>query len=88
MFEIRLVRRSSYKRRHDEIWPELAEALWDAGLRNYTLFRRGRQVIAHVECLDVATAFGRGRGDGGDDRWSGWFEDVIEALTDEERNLM
>lgn len=27
-----------YKRRHDEIWPELRDALKDAGIYDYTIF--------------------------------------------------
>lgn len=27
-----------YKRRHDEIWPELEKVLSEAGIRNYTIF--------------------------------------------------
>ena len=27
-----------YKKRHDEIWPELEKVLSDAGIRNYSIF--------------------------------------------------
>jgi len=30
--------RDEYKRRHDEIWPELAQALRDAGVYDYSIF--------------------------------------------------
>jgi L-rhamnose mutarotase len=30
--------KEEYKRRHDEIWPELAQLLSDAGVRDYTIF--------------------------------------------------
>ena len=36
---------AEYKRRHDEIWPDLVEAIQQAGLRNYSLFRRGQDVV-------------------------------------------
>jgi L-rhamnose mutarotase len=39
-----------YERRHNEAWPELLEALKDSGFSNYSLFRRGLEVIAYVEC--------------------------------------
>ena len=29
---------AEYRRRHDEIWPELASALHDAGVRDYSIF--------------------------------------------------
>ena len=47
-----------YVRRHVEIWPELAETMKAAGFGNYTLFRRGLDVIAYCECEpDVETCF-------------------------------
>lgn len=87
-FEIRPGTEAEYRRRHDEIWPELVSAIKDAGLRNYTLFRRGTTIIAYVEAEpDVATAFGRLAGNDANARWSAWFEDIIVALTDEDGNL-
>ena len=29
---------AEYKRRHDELWPELAKALCDAGVSDYSIF--------------------------------------------------
>jgi len=87
-FELIEGREDEYKRRHDEIWPELVRALKDAGISNYTLFRRGRHVIAYCECEpDAATAFGRVGATEVNARWAAWFEDVIERLTDAEGNL-
>jgi len=31
-----------YKRRHDAIWPELVQALHDAGIRDYSIFLDSR----------------------------------------------
>lgn len=31
-------RAEEYRRRHDEIWPELARALHEAGIRDYSIF--------------------------------------------------
>ena|SRR5579871_953516 len=39
-----------YERRHAEIWPELVQALQESGFSNYSLFRRGVEVIAYAEC--------------------------------------
>jgi L-rhamnose mutarotase len=73
-----------YKRRHDAIWPELVTALREADVRNYTLFRRGREVIGYAECYpDASTAFGKVAATEVDARWSKWFEDVIEQRFDE-----
>ena len=87
-FEIYPGQEAEYKRRHDEIWPELVSAIKDAGFANYSLFRRGQEVVAYVECHpDVATAFGKLSENEANARWSEWFQDVIVSLTDEQGNL-
>ena len=87
-FEIRQGTEDEYEKRHDEIWPELVEAIKDAGLANYTLFRRGTEIIAYVEAHpDVATAFGKLAPSEVNRRWAEWFSDIIVSLTDEHGNL-
>jgi L-rhamnose mutarotase len=88
-FEIYPGQEDEYKRRHDEIWPEMSAAVRDSGMRNYSLFRRGQQIVGYCECEpDVATALGRIGATEVNRRWAAWFEEVIVALTDEEGNLM
>lgn len=87
-FEIRPGTEDEYKRRHDEIWPELVEAIKDSGFENYSLFRSGTTIVAYVECYpDVATAFAKLGPHEANARWSEWFEDVIVSLTDENGEL-
>jgi len=87
-FELYPGKEDEYKKRHDDIWPELVEAIRDSGFRNYGLFRRGLQVVGYVECHpDVATAFSKLGAYEVNARWAKWFEDVIVRLVDEEGNL-
>lgn len=87
-FEIYGGKEEEYKRRHDEIWPDMVAAISDAGLRNYTLFRRGTTVIGYVECHpDVDTAFARIANSEVNARWAEWFDDVIASLADENGRL-
>ena len=87
-FEIYAGKEAEYKRRHDEIWPELVTAIQDAGIKNYSLFRRSTEIIAYAECHpDVATAFGKVGATEVNARWAAWFEDVIVKLADEQGNL-
>lgn len=87
-FEIYPGQEVEYKRRHDEIWPELVAELKKAGVNNYTLFRRGQRIIAYCECEpDAATAFAAVGRTEVNQRWSEWFEDVIVDLTDESGDL-
>ena len=49
-FELAPGMEDEYEFRHKNVWPELLAALEDAGFSNYSLFRRGTEVIAYVEC--------------------------------------
>lgn len=78
-----------YERRHREIWPELVAELSRAGVRNYSLFRRGTTVIAYAECHpDAATAFGAVGATEVNARWADWFTDVLAQHTDESGQLI
>jgi L-rhamnose mutarotase len=84
-FELRPGAEREYHRRHDEIWPEMVDALKASGFSNYTLFRRGTTVFAYVECHpDRATAFAAMAGTEVDKRWQDWFTDVIARITDDD----
>lgn len=70
-------------RRHVEIWPEMVEAMKAAGFANYTLFRRGTDVIAVCECHpDVETCFARFAERGIGERWQESMAGLIDGLTD------
>jgi L-rhamnose mutarotase len=87
-FTLKPGREAEYRRRHDEIWPELVEAIRAAGIRNYTLFRRGLEVIAYCECHPSAgSAFAKLAATDVNARWAASFEDVIESLADERGEL-
>lgn len=87
-FTIRPGTEDEYKRRHDAIWPELIDAITASGFTNYSLFRRDLQVIAYAECRpDVASAFAALGAYDANRRWSEWFEDIIDSLTDTDGNV-
>ena len=39
-----------YKRRHDNIWPELKALLKSAGIKNYTIWNVGNELFGYFEC--------------------------------------
>lgn len=45
-----------YVRRHREMWPEMTEALNQAGIHNYTIWQRGDRLIGYYECESVRRA--------------------------------
>ncbi|MGE4585438.1 MAG: L-rhamnose mutarotase [Sphaerochaeta sp.] len=38
-----------YAKRHAEIWPEVREVLVESGIRNYSIWIRGTEVIGYFE---------------------------------------
>lgn len=79
---------SEYDQRHDEIWPEMEVALRDSGWNNYSLFRRGTNVIGYCECEpDVATALERMGDTDVNERWQESMSHLIADITDEQGNL-
>ena len=74
-----------YERRHAEVWPELVEALHEAGFSNYSLFRRGTEVIAYAECQPtVEAALARLARFEVNDRWSAYIRSIMTRSVDEE----
>ena len=51
--EVRPGYEEEYRRRHDEIWPEMVEALREAGVRNYSIFRHGLTLFGYFETDDL-----------------------------------
>lgn len=45
-----------YVAAHAAVWPEMLQALRDAGIRNYTIFRDGNRVFGYFESDDPARA--------------------------------
>src|SRR5918997_5963510 len=53
VLEVRPGYEDEYKRRHDEIWPEMLVALKEAGIRNYSIFRHGLTLFGYFETNDL-----------------------------------
>ncbi len=55
--QVRTDRLAEYTRRHSEVWPDMLQALRDAGWRNYSLFLgEDGLLIGYVEADDLAAA--------------------------------
>jgi L-rhamnose mutarotase len=78
-----------YQRRHDELWPEMHDALKAAGYTNYSLFRRGSTVIGYAECEpDVTTVLETMAASPVTPRWNESFQGIIKRLTDDSGDMM
>ena len=45
-----------YVAAHQEVWPEMLEALSAAGIHNYTIFRSGNEMFGYFEAHDLERA--------------------------------
>lgn len=43
-------KQEEYKKRHDNIWPEMKKVLENAGIRNYTIWMTGNELFGYYEC--------------------------------------
>jgi L-rhamnose mutarotase len=82
-------RAADYDRLHAEAWPEMLEAIVDAGFRNYGGFRRGAHVVYYGEFYpDMATVFARIGQTDVNRRWGEAFAGIITTITDADGALI
>jgi len=73
-----------YKKRHDEIWPEMKQVLKDAGICNYSIWNIGNEVFGYFECeKGVAFAEKHQAGSPIVDRWNEYMKDVMTMVMDQ-----
>jgi L-rhamnose mutarotase len=53
VLHVRPERIDDYVAAHENVWPEMLDALRGAGIRNYTIFRDGNQVFGYFEADDL-----------------------------------
>jgi L-rhamnose mutarotase len=75
---------AEYKRRHDEIWPEMLAALRGAGIHNYSIFQDGSKLFAYLEVDDFARMTRALAGDATNARWQAYMRDMISVDIDPE----
>jgi L-rhamnose mutarotase len=71
---------AEYKRKHDEIWPEMVALLKSQGIHNYSIYRHGLTLFAHLERPDDAPP--AGEPDAVIQRWWKWMEPHMETHPD------
>ena len=72
---------AEYKKRHDEIWPEMVETLKKGGVSNFSIFLQGTTLFAYVEVEDVKrwTAIAQ---DEVNQRWWVYMKPLMETNPD------
>ena len=81
-FKIKAGVKEEYKRRHDEIWPEMRQMLADAGLRNYSIWMMGDDMLFgyyETDDDDYAVRFQAESKIG--QKWEAYMADMLETRT-------
>ena len=74
-----------YKRRHDNIWPEMKEVLAEAGIVNYSIWNVGNELFGYYECeKGVEYAAKVQRESAVVDRWNEYMKDILIMEIDPE----
>ena len=74
-----------YKRRHDNIWPEMKELLKSAGIHNYTIWNVGSELFGYYECEKGADFAAKTQAESEVvDRWNEYMKDVMTMEPDPE----
>jgi L-rhamnose mutarotase len=83
VLEVRPGYEAEYKKRHDEIWPEMLESLAKAGISNYSIFRHGLTLFGYFETDDLKKTIAHLRNDPVDARWSEWMAPIMKIDVDQ-----
>ncbi|HHW47011.1 MAG TPA: L-rhamnose mutarotase [Clostridiaceae bacterium] len=74
--------KEEYKRRHDNIWPEMLELMRKSGIRNYSIWNEGQDLFGYFEVDDLETAGQAGKGNPVIERWNEYMKDIFEPFED------
>jgi L-rhamnose mutarotase len=82
VLEVRPGYEEEYMRRHQEIWPEMVEALREAGIRNYSIFRHGLTLLGYFETDDIEKTREYLANSETNQRWSEWMDPIMKVDID------
>ena len=78
VLHVRPDRIEEYVAAHASVWPEMLQALRDAGIRNYTIFRDGTQVFGYFEADDLRAAAAHMAAQEVSARWQDAMAELLE----------
>ena len=87
VLEVRPGYEEEYKKRHDEIWPEMLDALKKAGIRNYSIFRHGLTLFGYFETDDLDRTIAILKDDPVNARWGKSMAPIMKIEVDERRGF-
>jgi L-rhamnose mutarotase len=81
LLKVRPDKLDEYKRSHQNVWPEMLEALRETGWKNYSLFLRDDGLlIGYVECDDFQKCLDGMAGKAINEKWQREMSHLFEKL--------
>jgi len=71
-----------YRRRHQQVWPELLEDLKRAGCQNYSIYLRGTELFAYMEVEDLQRYLEIMATSLASERWEAHMSDILIRETE------
>lgn len=82
ILEIRPGYEDEYKKRHDEVWPEVIEDTKAAGIKNYSIFRHGLTLFGYFETDDLEAAITHFNASEVNRRWDEYMDPILKTEID------
>lgn len=87
VLEVRPGYEDEYKKRHDEIWPEMLETLKAAGISNYNIFRHGLTLFGYFETDDLKATQDHLADCPINAKWGEWMGPLMKIEVDPQTNF-
>tara|TARA_B100001123_G_C15261143_1_gene1006627 strand:+ start:1320 stop:1634 length:315 start_codon:yes stop_codon:yes gene_type:complete len=87
VLEVRPGYEEEYKKRHDEIWPEMVDMLREAGLRNYNIFRHGLTLFGYFETEDLKKSINHIAKSEVNKKWAEFMAPIMKVDIDPKTNF-
>jgi L-rhamnose mutarotase len=71
-----------YEREHRRVWPELLAKLKEVGVSDYSIFRRGQELVLSLTVDDLDKAFAELDRDPVNQRWQEFMSRLFEPVPD------
>ena len=73
---------AEYEREHKRVWPELLAKLKDVGISDYSIFRRGQDLVLCLRVDDFEKAWDELDRDPVNQRWQQFMSRLFEPVPD------
>ena len=87
ILEVRPGYEDEYKKRHEEIWPEMIDMLHASGVRNYSIFRNGLTLLGYFETENLNQTIAAINASDVNRRWGEYMSPIMKIEVDSQRNF-